>query len=98
MRKVYLINKYQPRQYGKYWSCNSPQVHHHTKPMTSKMIDGVEIRTYSVRKNYSGKQERKMTIAFLFILVIFSFILFGELNGAPDTFINDSALFISTHN
>jgi hypothetical protein len=67
--------------------------------MTSKMIDGVEIRTYSVRKDYTEKRERKIALALLLTMMTFAvFTAIGELNGAPDVFINDTASFISTHN
>lgn len=67
--------------------------------MKSKTVDGVEIRTYSFKKDYTEERERKIAIGILALMLIFSFVFMGELNnGALTThLIEKTGAFISSN-
>lgn len=64
--------------------------------MTIKHIDGAEIRTYSYRRDFTEKRDRKIAIALLIGMLVFSVVFIGEF-GATDQLIENTGVFISTH-
>lgn len=65
--------------------------------MSSKIIDGVLIKSYSAKKDYSKRRDQGFVLIAL-ALITLAFIGLGELGGRTNALIENTGTFISNHN